>query len=226
GDKDDLLLPLRTPLHPLQGQGLVSRQGAQRLSVRHLSYCLRDDHGAADLTALRRQTHQRLETVERGPANSRGRPARSPGETRHADDGWCADRRLGFDLDVVVVETLERLRLDGDDRDIALRRHWFRRRLLEDGEAAKPGTDRPAEVTRAAAGGGMCLGRAFHVSQVSGRDGLFLEYQYSVFQNDRRAFWEKLYRSLFISDSDRGGVIGIFERGEPDGWFGRAGDQH
>ena len=37
---------------------------------------------------------------------------------------------------------------------------------------------------------------------------------------------ERVHRSLFIFGLDRGGAVGIFERGEPDGWFGWTGDQH
>ena len=43
------------------------------------------------------------------------------GQTRHADDGRCADSRIGFDLDFALGAIVERLCLDGDDRDAAVR---------------------------------------------------------------------------------------------------------
>jgi hypothetical protein len=39
-------------------------------------------------------------------------PRGPSGKTRNADDGWCADRRFGPDLDVVMGQALEHLRVD------------------------------------------------------------------------------------------------------------------
>src|ERR1700752_196899 len=103
---NDLLLPLRASLHPLQGQGLVSRKGSQRLSVRHVSYCVRDDHGLADIALIRRQVDRGVEEVERGPADSRRRSTRASGQTRYADDGRCVDSRISSDFDVALGATI------------------------------------------------------------------------------------------------------------------------
>jgi phospho-N-acetylmuramoyl-pentapeptide-transferase len=63
--------------------------------------------------------------MEHRPADSRRRSAGSHGQTRHADDGRRADSRFGFDLDFAVGAAVECLRLDGDDRDAAVRAIGF-----------------------------------------------------------------------------------------------------
>src|SRR5215217_5280611 len=103
--------------------------------------------------------------VEGGPADSRRRPAGAPGQTRHTDDGRRSDRRFGFDLDVAVVATLQRLRVDRDDREAAeSRAHW------------------PPEVARTVTDCSRPLGSALHGDEVDRRDWLFLEPEHPVFE--------------------------------------------
>src|SRR5215213_254409 len=122
--------------------------------------------------------------MERGPADSGRRPAGAPGQTRDADDGRRADRRLSFDLDFTVGATLQRLRLDRNGRDPALRCDRFYRRLREDGKAAQSRLDRAAEVARAVARGGRSLGSALYGDEVHRRDRILVESEYSVFEMD------------------------------------------
>ena len=194
---------------------MVSRKGAQRFSVRHFSHRLWRDYGAFDLALLRRPTDRSFEAMERGPADSRRRPAGAPGETRHTHDGRRTDRRFGFDLDSPVGATLQRLRLDRNGRDSAFCGDWFYRRLREDGEAAQSRIDRATEVAGAAAHSSRSLGSAVYGDEAYWWDRLFVEPQYSVSEVDGRS-GEEFYRSLYIPDPDRGGVARIFERSEPD----------
>src|SRR5215217_6822253 len=122
--------------------------------------------------------------VEGGPADSRRRPAGAPGQTRHTDDGRRSDRRFGFDLDVALVATLQRLRVDGDGRNPALRFDRLHRRLRKDGEATQPRSHGPPEVASAVTDCSGSLGRAVHGDEADWRDRLFVEPEYSVFEMD------------------------------------------
>src|ERR1044071_6105294 len=134
--------------------------------------------------------------MERGPTDARRRPASAPGQTRHTDDGRRADRRLGADLDTALGETLQRLRLDRDDRDTTFRRDRFYRRLLEDGEAAQSRFDRAAEVARAVTRRGWSLGCALHGDEAYRWHWLLLEREHPVFEMDGRS-GEEFCRSLY-----------------------------
>src|SRR3954470_8965723 len=139
--------------------------------------------------------------MEGGPADSRRRPAGAPGQTRHAYDGRRSDRRLGFDLDFAVVATLQRLRVDRDDRDLALRCDRFYRRLREDGEAAESRSHWPAEVARTVTDCSGSLGRALHGDEVDRRDRLFVEPEHPIFEMDGGSEQE-FCRSLYIPGLD------------------------
>ncbi len=70
-------------------------------------------------------------------------------------------------------------------RDAVVCPHRICRRLLEDGEATQSRVDRPAKVAGAVAGGGWCLGRAFHGDEVHRWHGLLVEPEHSVHSKRR-----------------------------------------
>ena len=78
---------IRADLQPLQREGLVSRKGPQRFSVRHVSYRIRDRHCAINFSLLWRQADRSVEEMEYRSADSRRRSAGPHGKARHADDG-------------------------------------------------------------------------------------------------------------------------------------------
>ena len=139
---------------------MVSRQGAQRFPVRHISNCICPITALLLSLVFGGKLIEGAAKMEHRPADSRRRPTGSHGKARHADDGRRADRWFSRYLNSAVGQALERLCLDGRHRDVAVRGDRFCRRLLEDGEASQPGSDGQAEAAGPIADCDRRLGRA------------------------------------------------------------------
>ena len=100
---------------------MVSNQGAQRFSVRHLPHRLRLDHSVTAFVGIWWQADSRPEVLERRTADSRGRTTGSQGQARHTNHGRGADNWLGGDFNFAVGQAVECLRLDSRDRYFAIR---------------------------------------------------------------------------------------------------------
>src|SRR6267378_1257131 len=104
--------------------------------------------------------------MEHRTTNSRRRTAGAYGQTRHADHGWRVNRRLGGDFNFAVGAAFERLCLDSSADDDPVWCDRFRGRLLQNGEAAKPGSDRQTKVAGSVHGGTRRLYRLVYFDQM------------------------------------------------------------
>ncbi len=196
---------------------MVSRKGAQRFSVRHFSHRLRDDHGAADFALLRRQADRGVESKW-----NVGQQIREEGPQGHQVKRGTPTMGGVLIVGSVLISTLLWARLSSVYvwtamiATLAVRRHRFCRRLLEDGEAAKSGIDRQTEVAGAVADRSRCLGSAFHVDEVFRRRQVIRGTSVFRFSKRRPIRRKEFHRSVSLSGLDRRCAAGIFERSEPD----------
>ncbi len=201
---------------------MVSNQGAQRFSVRHLPHSLRLDHSNAAFVAVWRQADSRPEVLERRTADSRRRTTGPQGQARHPNDGRGADNRLSRHINFAVGQADECLRLDGRDSHLAIRRDRVCRRLLQDGEAAQSRPYRQAKVAGAVGNRNWRLDGAVYFDQVF-RQRLLVERQHSVYQSHRESHRNQFHRTVSLSVLYHHCLTGILKRGEFDRRFGRPG---
>ena len=217
-DSDDLLHLLRVALQDaLAGRRrrVVLRQGAERLSVRHVPNGLRRGDGASDLARLRRSRHRVPPTPERRAGDSRRGAAGAPRQARHADDGRRAHHRLGRHLDAAVGAAVEPVRLDHPRGDDGLRLHRLHGRLPEGREEAEPRADGPKEVDRSTTDRARRVGRALRL-HAAGLGRLLLEALAPVLQGDG-ALAHHGHRPRRLPAVHRNRSARILERGELDG---------
>ena len=192
---------------------MVSNQGAQRLSIRHLSNGLRFDYGAAAFVVIWRPSDSRLEDMERGTADSRRGTAGAQGQARHANHGRRADNWLRGHFNFAMGQALECLRMDGRDSHAAFWGDRFRRRLLQDGETAQPRVDRQAKVAGTVVNRNRRLGGAVCLNQVF-CERLFVERQHSFYQGHRGSQWHRFHRPNSLFDFHHHCLTGVFECSE------------